>query len=147
MLLIYLLIGRKGVKLKMATINPKVYLVLFKGYCKDLRLKCLEKLILNDFDGYAMGGLAVGELKEMFKILDETVGYLQKQTKISDGSRNTFRYIRTVSKGIDMFDCVLPTRSGRTGLAFTWSGSINLKNSKCKRHITFRRKLQIKKFK
>ena len=102
------------------------------GLYKDLRLKCLEKLILNDFDGYAMGGLAVGESqKEMFKILEETVEYFPKnKPRYLMGVGTPSDILGAVSKGIDMFDCVLPTRSGRTGLAFTWSGSINLKNSK-----------------
>ena len=102
------------------------------GLYQDLRLKCLEKLILNDFNGYAMGGLAVGESqKEMFKILEETVEYFPKnKPRYLMGVGTPSDILGAVSKGIDMFDCVLPTRSGRTGLAFTWSGSINLKNSK-----------------
>ena len=47
-----------------------------------------------------------------------------------NGSRYTFRYLGAVKRGIDMFDCVLPTRSGRTGLAFTWNGRVNIKNNK-----------------
>ena len=79
-----------------------------------------------------MGGLAVsGSQKKMFKILEETVGYLPKnKPRYLMGVGTPSDILGAVSKGIDMFDCVLPTRSGRTGLAFTWSGSINLKNSK-----------------
>ena len=62
----------------------------------------------------------------MFKILNETASYLpQLKPRYSWGY--ALRYFRAVKEGIDMFDCVMPTRSGRTGLAFTWNGKVNLK--------------------
>ena len=101
------------------------------GLYKDLRLESIEKLIEIDFNGYAMGGLAVGEKQsDMFKILNETVDYLPKnKPRYLMGVGTPSDILGAVNEGIDMFDCVMPTRSGRTGLAFTWEGKINLKNS------------------
>ena len=102
------------------------------GLFKDLRIESLEKLKEIDFDGYAMGGLAVGEKQvDMFKILNETTNYLPKdKPRYLMGVGTPSDILGAVYEGIDMFDCVMPTRSGRTGLAFTWEGKINLKNSK-----------------
>ena len=102
------------------------------GLFKDLRIESIEKLIEIGFDGYAMGGLAVGERQsEMFKILNETTSYLPKhKPRYLMGVGTPSDILGAVNEGIDMFDCVMPTRSGRTGLAFTWNGKVNLKNSK-----------------
>ena len=102
------------------------------GLFKDLRIESIEKLIKIDFDGYAMGGLAVGEKQsDMFKILNETVDHLPKEKpRYLMGVGTPSDILGAVNEGIDMFDCVMPTRSGRTGLAFTWQGKVNLKNSK-----------------
>ena len=102
------------------------------GLFKDLRIESIEKLIDIGFDGYAMGGLAVGEKQsDMFKILNETTDYLPKdKPRYLMGVGTPSDILGAVNEGIDMFDCVMPTRSGRTGLAFTWQGKINLKNSK-----------------
>ena len=102
------------------------------GLDKNLRLDSLEKLIAIDFDGYAMGGLAVGESQEqMFKILNSTVNYMPKnKPRYLMGVGTPSDILGAVKNGIDMFDCVMPTRSGRTGLAFTWEGKVNLRNAK-----------------
>ncbi len=102
------------------------------GLYKDLRIESIEKLLDINFNGYAMGGLAVGEKQsEMFKILNETTNYLPKdKPRYLMGVGTPSDILGAVSEGIDMFDCVMPTRSGRTGLAFTWQGKLNLKNSK-----------------
>ncbi len=102
------------------------------GLNRDLRIESIEKLIEIDFHGYAMGGLAVGEKQsEMFKILNETTKYLPKnKPRYLMGVGTPSDILGAVKEGIDMFDCVMPTRSGRTGLAFTWDGKVNLKNSK-----------------
>ena len=102
------------------------------GLYKDLRIESLEKLVEIDFSGYAMGGLAVGEKQsDMFKILKETVHYLPEgKPRYLMGVGTPSDILGAVNEGIDMFDCVMPTRSGRTGLAFTWKGKVNLKNSK-----------------
>ncbi|MDC3071722.1 tRNA guanosine(34) transglycosylase Tgt [Candidatus Pelagibacter sp.] len=102
------------------------------GLFKDLRLKSLEKLLEMDFDGYALGGLAVGESqKEMFLVLDYIKDHLPlKKPHYLMGVGTPSDILGAVKRGIDMFDCVLPTRSGRTGLAFTWQGKVNIKNKK-----------------
>ena len=102
------------------------------GLFKDLRLKSLSELIKIDFDGYALGGLAVGESQdEMFKILDDVKSNLPtEKPHYLMGVGTPSDILGAVKRGIDMFDCVLPTRSGRTGLAFTWNGRINIKNNK-----------------
>jgi queuine tRNA-ribosyltransferase len=102
------------------------------GLFKDLRIESIEKLKEIDFDGYAMGGLAVGENQaDMFKILNETTNFLPRnKPRYLMGVGTPSDILGAVKTGIDMFDCVMPTRSGRTGLAFTWQGKLNLKNSK-----------------
>ena len=102
------------------------------GLHKDLREESISKLIEIGFNGYAMGGLAVGEKQsEMFKILNETAHLLPKnKPRYLMGVGTPSDILGAVYYGIDMFDCVLPTRSGRTGLAFTWEGKLNIKNSK-----------------
>ena len=102
------------------------------GLNKKLRLDSLEKLVSIEFDGYAMGGLAVGETQmQMFDILNETVDYMPKdKPRYLMGVGTPSDILGAVKSGIDMFACVMPTRSGRTGLAFTWEGKINLRNAK-----------------
>jgi len=102
------------------------------GLFKDLRLKSLNELMKLEFDGYALGGLAVGESqKEMFKVLDDIKSELPiEKPHYLMGVGTPSDILGAVRRGIDMFDCVLPTRSGRTGLAFTWGGRINIKNNK-----------------
>jgi len=102
------------------------------GLDTKLRLKSLEKLVSIGFDGYAMGGLAVGETQEeMFNILNNTVKYMPNdKPRYLMGVGTPSDILGAVKSGIDMFDCVMPTRSGRTGLAFTWEGKVNLRNSK-----------------
>ena len=102
------------------------------GLHADLRVESLEKLKEISFEGYAMGGLAVGESQDqMFKILDETVHLMpENKPRYLMGVGTPSDILGAVKSGIDMFDCVLPTRSGRTGLAYTWEGKVNLRNSK-----------------
>ncbi len=102
------------------------------GLFKDLRLKSLRELMKIGFDGYAIGGLAVGETqKEMFSTLDDIKEFLPtEKPHYLMGVGTPSDILGAVKRGVDMFDCVLPTRSGRTGLAFTWQGRINIKNNK-----------------
>jgi len=108
------------------------------GIFKDLRLESLEGLKDIEFDGYAVGGLAVGETqKQMFKVLEGIVPSMPvKKPRYLMGVGTPSDILGAVKNGIDMFDCVLPTRSGRTGLAFTWEGRLNLRNSKYKNDDT-----------
>tara|TARA_B100001250_G_scaffold245998_1_gene211505 strand:+ start:1062 stop:2174 length:1113 start_codon:yes stop_codon:yes gene_type:complete len=116
--------------------NPKkgLFGIVQGGLFKDLRIKSLKNLQDINFDGYAIGGLAVGESQEeMFKVLDEIKDFLPKdKPRYLMGVGTPSDILGAVKRGIDMFDCVLPTRSGRTGLAFTWNGKIQIKNSKYK---------------
>ena len=117
----------------MAIIKKKaLFGIVQGGLYKDLRMESLSKLLDIGFDGYAMGGLAVGESQEeMFKILNEMTDLLpKKKPRYLMGVGTPSDILGAVKCGIDMFDCVMPTRSGRTGLAFTWEGKLNLKNSK-----------------
>ena len=104
------------------------------GLFEDLRLKSLNILKDIDFDGFAIGGLAVGESQnEMFNVLDFLKGDLPlNKPRYLMGVGTPSDILGAVSRGVDMLDCVLPTRSGRTGLAFTWSGRVQIRNSKYK---------------
>jgi queuine tRNA-ribosyltransferase len=104
------------------------------GLFKDLRIKSLDALTKIDFDGYAIGGLAVGETQnEMFNVLDDIkVAMPENKPRYLMGVGTPGDILGAVKRGVDMFDCVMPTRSGRTGLAFTWNGRINIKNNRYK---------------
>ena len=106
----------------------------------DLRELSSKKLVEIDFDGYAIGGLAVGEGQElMFKTLDFTTKNMPlNKPRYLMGVGKPDDLIGAVKRGVDMFDCVLPTRSGRTGQAFTSRGTVNIKNA---RHILDKRPL------
>ena len=106
----------------------------------DLRELSSKKLVEIDFDGYAIGGLAVGEGQElMFKTLDFTTKNMPlDKPRYLMGVGKPDDLIGAVKRGVDMFDCVLPTRSGRTGQAFTSRGTVNIKNA---RHILDQRPL------
>jgi queuine tRNA-ribosyltransferase len=98
---------------------------------EDLRLASSQALQNIGFDGYAIGGLAVGEGQEMmFSALDYTAPMLpQDKPRYLMGVGKPSDIVGAVQRGVDMFDCVLPTRSGRNGQAFTRNGVINIKNA------------------
>jgi queuine tRNA-ribosyltransferase len=100
----------------------------------DLRFRSIDELAEIGFDGYAVGGLAVGEGQEMmFKVLDFTMPRMMKETpRYLMGVGKPDDIVGAVERGIDMFDCVMPTRSGRTGQGFTRRGAINMKNARHK---------------
>lgn len=97
-----------------------------------LREESAKGLLGIGFDGYAVGGLAVGETQEeMFATLDVTVPHLpMDRPRYLMGVGKPSDLVGAVMRGIDMFDCVMPTRSGRTGQAFTRRGSINIRNAR-----------------
>ena len=101
---------------------------------EDLRRESVEKLSELDFEGYAIGGLAVGEGQEaMFDTLDFTTPMMMPdKPRYLMGVGKPSDLVGAVARGVDMFDCVLPTRSGRTGQAFTRRGSVNIKNARHK---------------
>jgi queuine tRNA-ribosyltransferase len=102
------------------------------GLDECLRRASADALIAIGFDGYAVGGLAVGEGQEaMFACLDFAPGQLPAdRPRYLMGVGKPDDIVGAVERGIDMFDCVLPTRSGRTGQAFTWDGPINIRNAR-----------------
>jgi queuine tRNA-ribosyltransferase len=97
----------------------------------DLRRISVEKTIDIGFDGYAIGGLSVGEEKSvMFEIIDDIAPRMPKDSpRYLMGVGTPEDLIEAVARGVDMFDCVLPTRNGRTGQAFTSRGKLNIKNA------------------
>ncbi|MBB6427635.1 tRNA guanosine(34) transglycosylase Tgt [Sphingopyxis sp. JAI128] len=99
---------------------------------ETLRARSASALTDIGFDGYAIGGLAVGEGQEaMFGVLDYAPGQLPAdRPRYLMGVGKPDDLVGAVARGVDMFDCVLPTRSGRNGQAFTWDGPINIRNAK-----------------
>ncbi len=100
------------------------------GIYEDLRKQSVENLLRIPFDGYALGGLAVGESNEaMYSITASTVPLLpENKPRYLMGVGTPENILECVERGIDMFDCVLPTRNGRHGKAYTTLGEINIKN-------------------
>ena len=97
-----------------------------------LRLESAQALTQIGFDGYAIGGLAVGEGQEaMFATLDFAPGQLpEDRPRYLMGVGKPDDLVGAVERGVDMFDCVLPSRSGRNGQAFTWNGPLNIRNAR-----------------
>ncbi|WP_293898501.1 tRNA guanosine(34) transglycosylase Tgt [Phenylobacterium sp.] len=102
------------------------------GLSEPLRRESAERLIEIGFDGYALGGLAVGEGHQaMCEVLDFAPALLPaERPRYLMGVGKPIDIVEAVFRGVDMFDCVLPTRSGRHGQAWTWEGSVNLKNAR-----------------
>ena len=108
------------------------------GEYEDLRRFSAEETVKMDFDGYSIGGTSVGEDKDtMYKMIDYAIKYLpQDKPRYLMGVGDPIDIIEGVIRGVDMFDCVLPTRIARHGNAFTHFGKINIKNSKYKEDFT-----------
>jgi queuine tRNA-ribosyltransferase len=102
------------------------------GTAEALRRESAERLIEIGFDGYAIGGLAVGEGHDaMVEVLDYAPAMLPAdRPRYLMGVGKPIDIVEAVWRGVDMFDCVLPTRSGRHGQAWTWDGPVNLKNAR-----------------
>lgn len=102
------------------------------GIHQDLRARSAAALVAMDFSGYSIGGLAVGEGQaRMLATLAQTTPLLPAdKPRYLMGVGTPLDLIESVARGVDMFDCVMPTRSGRHGQAFTWDGKINLKNAR-----------------
>ena len=116
------------------TINPHQMLFGINqgGIYEDIRIEHAKQIVDLDLDGYAVGGLAVGEShEEMYRILDAVVPYLpeQKPTYLM-GVGTPINILEAVDRGVDFFDCVYPSRNGRHGHLYTNHGKINLFNAK-----------------
>jgi queuine tRNA-ribosyltransferase len=107
------------------------------GFDIELRRQSAGRLTALPFDGYAIGGLSVGEPKaETFRLLAATTPLLpEAKPRYLMGVGKPWEIVRAVSYGVDMFDCVLPTRVGRTGTAYTSRGKLNLKNAQYERDL------------
>ncbi|MBQ2828001.1 MAG: tRNA guanosine(34) transglycosylase Tgt [Clostridia bacterium] len=116
------------------TINKKQMLFGINQGCTfdDLRVEHMQKIAELDLDGYAIGGLAVGEPKEdMYRIISAVEPYMPKEKpRYLMGVGTPGNIIEAVSRGVDLFDCVMPSRNARHGHLFTWDGIINLNNAK-----------------
>jgi queuine tRNA-ribosyltransferase len=116
------------------TINKKQMLFGINqgGVYEDIRIEHAKTITEMDLDGYAIGGLAVGEThEEMYKVIDAVVPYLPEDKPIYlMGVGTPANILEAVSRGVDFFDCVLPARNGRHGHVFTKYGKINIMNAK-----------------
>ena len=116
------------------TLNKKQMLFGINQGCTfdDLRVEHMQKIAELDLDGYAIGGLAVGEPKEdMYRIISAVEPYMPKEKpRYLMGVGTPGNIIEGVSRGVDLFDCVMPSRNARHGHLFTWDGIINLNNAK-----------------
>ena len=115
-----------------ANSNYALFGIVQGGVYPALRETSARVLVEIGFDGYAIGGLAVGEdAQMMLDILEVTAPMLpEAQPRYLMGVGTPLDIVNAVERGVDMFDCVLPTRSGRHGQAFTWDGKLNLKNAR-----------------
>ncbi len=102
------------------------------GVFDDLREQSAKGLIDIGFNGYAVGGLAVGEPQDvMFQVLEDLIPHMpEDKPRYLMGVGTPADLVGAVARGIDMFDCVMPTRSGRTGKAFTRRGDVNIRNAR-----------------
>lgn len=118
------------------TVNPNQLLFGINQGCTydDLRIWHMKEIAKLDLDGYAIGGLAVGEPKEdMYRIISAVEPYMPAdKPRYLMGVGTPGNIIEGVSRGVDLFDCVMPSRNARHGHLFTWQGIINLNNAKYK---------------
>lgn len=110
--------------------NQGLFGIVQGGMYKDLRIESAEALVEMDFPGYAVGGLSVGEPKElMYEMLELSTEHLpQDKPRYLMGVGTPDCLVEGVARGIDMFDCVFPTRVARNGMAMTWTGRLVMKN-------------------
>ncbi|MCF0188462.1 MAG: tRNA guanosine(34) transglycosylase Tgt, partial [Bacteroidaceae bacterium] len=105
---------------------------------RDLRIRAAENVASKGADGNAIGGLAVGEptdvMYEMIEVVNEILP--KDRPRYLMGVGTPANILEGIARGVDMFDCVMPTRNGRNGQIFTWSGIINLRNKKWEREFT-----------
>lgn len=121
-----------------SNVNQSLFGIVQGGEYEDLRKYSALETVKLDFDGYSIGGTSVGEGKEtMYKMIDDAIKYLPiDKPRYLMGVGEPIDLLEGVERGIDMFDCVLPTRLARHGNAFTRTGKINLKNLKYKEDFT-----------
>ncbi|MCF6330831.1 MAG: tRNA guanosine(34) transglycosylase Tgt [Sulfurimonas sp.] len=115
-------------------IDQNIFAIIQGGTDKGFRTKSATELCAMDYDGFAIGGLSVGELNnEMYDTVEHTVQYMPKdKPRYLMGVGTPEDLIENIERGIDMFDCVMPTRNARNGTLFTSFGRINIKGAKFK---------------
>ncbi len=118
--------------------NQSLFGIVQGGEFEDLRYESAKETVKMDFDGYSIGGTSVGEPKDiMYNMISYATKYLPKdKPRYLMGVGDPIDILQGVSRGIDMFDCVLPTRIARHGNCFTKHGRINIKNAKYKEDFT-----------
>ncbi|MGN1195195.1 MAG: tRNA guanosine(34) transglycosylase Tgt, partial [Acutalibacteraceae bacterium] len=122
------------------TINPNQLLFGINQGCTfdDLRVENMKQIARLDLDGYAIGGLAVGEPKEdMYRIISAVEPYMpENKPRYLMGVGTPGNILEAVSRGVDLFDCVMPSRNARHGHLFTWNGIININNAKYEKDLS-----------
>ena len=118
--------------------NQALFGIVQGGEFEDLRKYCAEELVKMDFDGYSIGGTSIGEPKDVcFKMIDMVIKYLPfDKPRYLMGVGSLDYILEGIGKGIDMMDCVLPTRIARHGTLMTHHGRVNIKNEKYKEDFT-----------
>jgi len=129
--------ARRGKKTH-TSFDQDLFGIVQGGEYEDLRRHCAEELVKMDFDGYSIGGTSVGEDKPtMYKMVEYSTKYLPKdKVRYLMGVGDPIDIVENVIRGIDIFDCVSPTRLARHGNALTKYGKLNIKNSKYKKDFT-----------
>ncbi len=114
--------------------NQQLFGIVQGSIFPDLRKKSAEDLMKIGFDGYAIGGLSVGEKEEvMYDMVDATLPYLpEDQPRYLMGVGTPVNIVEAVSRGVDMFDCVIPSRNARHGAIYTSQGMVNIRNAQHK---------------
>lgn len=112
--------------------NQSLFPIVQGSVYDDLRTKACNEVIKYNADGYALGGLSVGEPKEdMYRIIDLCTNILpETKPRYLMGVGTPVDLLEGIERGIDMFDCVMPTRNGRNAMLFTWNGTMNMRNKK-----------------
>ncbi len=112
--------------------SQKLFGIIQGGFYPDLRLRSAEDILSLDFDGFAIGGLSVGEPKSlMWDMVDTVIGLMPAgKPRYMMGIGLPEDLLEGVKRGVDMFDCIIPTRFARNGGLFTWDGRINIKNAR-----------------
>lgn len=130
--------SKKGLNLKPLAEYQQLFGIVQGGMYLDLRKEAAEQLVEIGFDGYALGGLSVGEPRElMYEIVESTIPMLPKEKPhYLMGVGTVTDIFESVERGVDIFDCVVPTRNGRNGVAFTAAGKMQIRNARYKNENT-----------
>ena len=125
--------SKKEFQTRQTSFGQLLFGIVQGGIYADLRKESCERLVAIEFDGYAIGGMGVGEPKEFFKEIVPvcTEGLPSDKPRYLMGIGTPQDILEGIASGVDFFDCVLPTRNGRNGQAFTSYGTLNLKNASC----------------